>query len=160
MKHHLKALAVVFGMVSLSGCTCMMPMGNMDMPKKDDMEKRGMEESGSPHRMAGMTAPQQAGDLSLSFSTVPDKPRVGENLFRLKLTDGKSGTPIANAEVVFRFTMMMPGMIVQGEKAMLTREGVYEAKADLNMAGQWDIVVEIKQPSQPARRETFTVFVG
>jgi Cu(I)/Ag(I) efflux system membrane fusion protein len=160
MRYHFKSLPVVVSMVSLSGCMCMMPMGNMDMGRKDDTGKNGMEERRMPHRMGGMTAPKEASDISMTFNTIPDRPRVGENLLRLKLADGKSGTPIPNAEVVFRFTMMMPGMIVREEKATLTQEGVYQAKADLNMAGQWDIVVEIKRPSQPARREMFTVFVG
>ncbi|MGH7233453.1 MAG: FixH family protein [Nitrospiraceae bacterium] len=160
MKHHLRSLAVGCGMVSLSGCMCMMPMGNMDMGRKDDMGKHGMEESRMPHAMAGMADPKQGGDISLTFTTIPDTPRVGKNLLRLKLADAKSGTPIPNAEVVFRFTMMMPGMIVREEKATLIKEGIYEAKADLKMAGQWDIAVEITQPGQPVRREMFTVLVG
>ena len=157
------SVAVWFSSATLSGCMGMMPMGNMmdmDMGKKHDMGCMEMGEKRMSHQMMGQTAHKPRGDISVVFSTVPENPRVGENLLRAKLTEGLSGNSIENAEVVFRFIMMMPGMIVQEAKAMRTLEGFYEARADLSMAGQWDLVVEIKQPGQPPRRETFTVIVG
>lgn len=159
LKH---SFAVWFSSAFLSGCMGMMSMGNMmdmDMGKKHDMGCMEMGERRMGHQMmGGMT--QKPGDIAVTFSTVPEKPRIGENILRVRLTEGTPGNAIEKAEVVFRFTMMMPGILVQEAKAMRTQEGFYEARAELSMAGQWDIVVEITQPGQPPRRETFTIGVG
>ena len=84
----------------------------------------------------------------LTLTTVPEIPKAGEILLRLKLID-RSGTPVNNAKVLFIYTMSMPGMTDSKVTAVHTKDGVYEGKAMLGMAGTWEVRVSVTAPGRP-----------
>src|SRR5438132_1867127 len=102
---------------------------------------------------------RQVSGFSLTLSTVPDKPKAGENVLRLKLAD-QAGKPVTNAQVVFAYTMPIPGMMESKAKATHTKDGLYEAKALLGMGGQWVVTANVTLPNLPPFSEKFQLAVG
>src|SRR5437773_1249393 len=96
--------------------------------------------------------------FSLTLSTVPDKPKAGENVLRLKLAD-QAGKPVTNAQVVFVYTMPMPGMMESKAKATHTKDGIYEANALLGMGGTWVVTANVTLPNLPPISEKFQITV-
>jgi hypothetical protein len=162
MKSITQFVAVSLMPAVVSGCMCLMPMGDMDIGK----DKMGQMDKGNKRQSHEMTGTKiektevekRVGDLTVTFATIPQKATTGENVLRVKLTD-TSGETIRDAVVSFNITMAMPGMTVTKEQATLTKD-VYQTNVTFSMAGQWDIVVEITRPGQPVRRERLTVLVG
>ena len=97
--------------------------------------------------------------FTLAFSTVPEKPKAGETLLRLKITD-PAGYAVTNAQVVFTYTMSMPGMSESRAKAAHTKDGVYEAKAMLGMGGPWVVTANVTLQGLPPIAEKFQFAVG
>ncbi len=95
-------------------------------------------------------------DLTLTLLTQPDKPKAGENVIRLKITD-KAGQLVKNAQVSFVFNMTMPGMVPSKGEGKLSKDGFYETKAMLAMAGQWDVTVIVRRPGQKEIQEKFSL---
>ena len=95
----------------------------------------------------------------LTLSTVPATPKAGETVLRLKLTDPE-GKPITNANVLFVYTMPMPGMTDSKVAAIHTKDGVYEGKAMLGMAGTWEVRVTVTTPGRPPITEKFQFAVA
>lgn len=132
-------------------------MERMRMPGMEGMEGMpGMEKT--PKAPSG---PQEkkVGDVTIAFSTVPSPAKVGDNLLRVRLTDSK-GETIKDAKVSFSFTMPMPGMTDVGAQAVLSKEGFYEAKANLGMGGTWQVTVRASIPGKPEVKATFAVVTG
>ena len=102
---------------------------------------------------------RKSGGLTLQLSTVPDVPKAGEDVLRIKLTD-QAGKPVTNANVLFVYTMAMPGMSETKAQAVHTKDGVYEGKAMLGMAGTWEVRVSVTVPGRPAITEKFQVAVA
>ena len=102
---------------------------------------------------------RQVSGFSLTLSTVPDKPKAGENVLRLKLAD-QAGKPVTNAQVVFVYTMPMPGMMESNAKAAHTKDGIYEAKALLGMGGTWVVTANVTLPNLPPISEKFQLTVA
>src|SRR5437879_12229241 len=102
---------------------------------------------------------RQVSGFSLTVRTVPDKPKAGEKVLRLKLAD-QAGKPVTNAQVVFAYTMPMPGMVESKAKATHTKEGIYEAKAMLGMGGTWVVTANVTLPNLPPISEKFQIVVG
>ncbi len=102
---------------------------------------------------------RQVSGFSLTLSTVPDKPKAGENVLRLKLAD-QAGKPVTNAQVVFVYTMPMPGMMESKAKAAHTKDGIYEAKALLGMGGTWVVTANVTLPNLPPISEKFQLAVA
>jgi Cu(I)/Ag(I) efflux system membrane fusion protein len=136
--------------------------GGVSAPPGREGEK-GME---GMKGMAGMNAPtatgpanetRQSGDVSLTLTTVPEKPKSGENMLRLKLAD-KAGKAIANAQVIFLYTMPMPGM-TDTKVPAIYKGGAYEGKAMLGMSGTWDVTVHVTIPGKPPIKEKFSLQV-
>jgi Cu(I)/Ag(I) efflux system membrane fusion protein len=119
-----------------------MPMGNME----------GMKGSSA-------TEPRQVAGLSLMLTTVPDKPKAGNVLLNLKLTD-QARKPVTNAQVVFVYTMPMPGMTDSKAMARHTKDGLYEGTVLFGMGGTWVVTVNVTVPGQPAIVETFQFLVA
>lgn len=95
-------------------------------------------------------------DYTLTLSPSPTRPRVGNNRFRVKLTD-VSGRLTNNAQVTFDYRK--PSM--HGTKrAVQTDEGIYEAEVNLFMRGDWTISVEIERPGSEKIREEFIIDAG
>src|SRR6266571_2685156 len=102
---------------------------------------------------------RQVSGFSLTLSTVPDKPKAGENVLRLKLAD-QAGKPVTNAQVEFVYTMPMPGMMESNAKAAHTKDGIYEAKALLGMGGTWVVTANVTLPNLPPISEKFQLAVA
>jgi Cu(I)/Ag(I) efflux system membrane fusion protein len=138
-----------------------------------DSESRLKEAMGAMAGMAGhgdmkgmeTKAPPKAGpqerkvqDLTLVLSTLPEKPKAGENVIRLKITD-KSGNIIRDAQVSFVFNMTMPGMVPSKGEGKLSKDGFYETRTSLAMAGEWEVTATIRRPGQREIQEKFRVMV-
>jgi membrane fusion protein, copper/silver efflux system len=117
------------------------------------------------HDMKGMEAkavakpgPQEkkVQDLTLTLSNQPEKPKAGENVIRLKVTD-KAGQVVKDAQVSFVFNMTMPGMIPIKGEGKLSQDGFYETKAMLAMAGQWEVSVNVRRPGGKEIQEKFSL---
>jgi Cu(I)/Ag(I) efflux system membrane fusion protein len=135
------------------------------MPGMERMRMGGMEGMEGMRDMP-MSAPVAAGPqertvqgITLTFTTVPSPPKVGDNLLRVRLTDSK-GQVVKNAKVTFDFTMPMPGMTLVTTDGMLSKDGFYEARANLGMGGTWHVTVTAAIPGKPEVKETFEVGAG
>jgi len=131
-----------------------------------DSESRLSEAMGAMAGMPGMEgmkmdAPAKQGplekkvqNLTITLSTQPAKPKAGENLLRLKITD-KTGNVVKDARVSFNYTMTMPGMAPSKAEGKLSKDGFFEAKANLPMAGEWDVTVAVHRTGQKEIQEKF-----
>jgi Cu(I)/Ag(I) efflux system membrane fusion protein len=133
--------------------------GEKGMPGMKGMEGMkdmpGMKsETGKP-----VSDTRQVSGFSLTLSTVPETPKAGETLPRLKITD-PAGYAATNAQVVFAYTMPMPGMMESKAKATHTKDGVYEAKALLGMGGTWVVTANVTLPDLPPISEKFQLAVA
>ena len=102
--------------------------------------------------MEGMKGPsvpetRQVAGLSLALTTVPENPKAGNVLLKLKLTD-QAGKPVTNAQVLFVYTMPMPGMTDSKATARHTKDGLYEGKVMFGMGGTWVVTVNVTVPGQ------------
>jgi Cu(I)/Ag(I) efflux system membrane fusion protein len=129
------------GMEGMKG----MPMGDM----------KGME------GMKGPSVPEtrQVAGLSLALTTVPEHPKAGDVLLKLKLTD-QAGKPVTNAQVLFVYTMPMPGMTDSKATARHTTDGLYEGKVMFGMGGTWVVTVNVTVPGRPPVAEKYQFSVG
>ena len=81
------------------------------------------------------------GGLKINLSTVPSSLRVGETRFLVQVTDS-AGVPVPDATVVVIAGMQgMPGPKVAARPGK--DPGVYEATANLSMAGAWTVEVDV-----------------
>src|SRR5438093_2060703 len=148
-------------LASAGGMQAMMgQIGMADWQMRGAYEKKmegmpGMKsEAGKP-----VSETRQVSGFSLTLSAVPDKPKAGDNVLRLKLAD-QAGKPVTNAQVVFAYTMPMPGMMESKAKATHTKDGIYEAKALLGMGGTWVVTANVTLPNLPPISEKFQIAVG
>ena len=92
------------------------------------------------------------GNLNVSFWVEPDPPSVGENEFKVKLTDA-GGQPVTNASVVIKYFMpAMAGMPAMGSEleAEHSSEGLYSVILNLSMGGTfpWDVTVTVNRKGE------------
>jgi RND family efflux transporter MFP subunit len=120
-------------------------MAHGDMP---GMETKAALKAGPQER--------KVQDLTLTLVTQPEKPKAGENVLRLKVTD-KSGAIVKDAQVTFVANMTMPGMVPSKGEAKLSKDGFYETKTMLAMAGEWEVTVSIRRPGQKEIQEKFRI---
>src|SRR3989475_220275 len=140
--------------------------GGVSAPPGREGEK-GMKGMEGMKGMPGMksepgkpvTETRQVSGFSLTFSTVPETPKAGETLLRLKVID-PAGYGATNAQVVFVYTMPMPGMMESKAKATHTKDGMYEAKALLGMGGMWVVTANVTLPDLPPISEKFQFAVA
>jgi membrane fusion protein, copper/silver efflux system len=122
----------------------------------------GMAGHGDMKGMATQAAPKagpqekKVQDLTLTLLTQPEKPKAGENVIRLKITNS-AGQLIKDAQVSFVFNMTMPGMVPSKGEGKLSQDGFYETKTMLAMAGQWEVTVIVRRPAQKEIQEKFSV---
>jgi len=135
----------------------------MEQAQMGEMDMGGMEMGGAPtpgaRPMAAPKLEKKVGGLTVTLSTEPAPPRIGDNRIRLKLTD-EAGKPVSTAKVLLTYTMPMPGMIPATIPMMLGKDGMYEAKANLGMGGQWDLTTTIQRAGQPDVSAAFSVTAG
>ncbi|HSF67495.1 MAG TPA: efflux RND transporter periplasmic adaptor subunit [Nitrospiraceae bacterium] len=149
-------------MSSMKGTEGMQGMkGTGDMPgmQMGDMKgMQGMKEMGGTKEMAGPVT-RQVNGLTLSLTTTPEHPKAGEVLLKLKLAD-QSGKPVTNAQIVFVYTMPMPGMTDSKATASHTRDGLYEGKVMFGMGGTWVVTVNVTVPGRSPVAEKYQFSVG
>lgn len=115
-------------------------------------------EMGSKKEMTGAETRQMNG-LTLSLTTVPENPKAGEVLLKLTLTD-QAGKPVTNAQVVFVYTMPMPGMTDTKVTARHTKDGLYEGTVLFGMGGTWVVTVNMTVPGRPPIAEKYQFSVA
>jgi Cu(I)/Ag(I) efflux system membrane fusion protein len=142
-------------------------MEGMDMGSMKGMEgmqgMKGMDnmpgmEMGSKKEMTGSETRQTNG-LTLSLTTAPENPKAGDVLLKLKLTD-QAGKPVNSAQVVFVYTMPMPGMTDSKVTAHHTKDGLYEGTLLFGMGGTWVVTVNVTVPGRPPIAEKFQFSVA
>ncbi len=134
-----------------------MPMGNM----KGMEDMQGMGEMKGMEGMKGpsVTEPRQAAGLSLTLKTSPENPKAGNVLLKLTLND-QAGKPVTNAQVLFVYTMPMPGMTDSKVAARHTKDGLYEGTVMFGMGGTWVVTANVTIPGKPAIAEKFQFSVA
>lgn len=145
--HEGKMEGMDMGMSGMEGMQGMKGMGGMP----------GME-MGSKNEVTGAETRQMNG-LTLSLTTAPEKPKAGEVRLRLKLTD-QAGKPVTNAQVMFVYTMPMPGMADSKATARHTKDGLYEGTVMFGMGGTWVVTVNVTVPGRPPIAEKFQFSVA
>ena len=140
-------------------------MGDMKgMPMGDMKGMEGMQGMGEMKGMEGMkgpsvTEPRQAAGLSLTLKTSPENPKAGNVLLKLTLND-QAGKPVTNAQVLFVYTMPMPGMTDSKVTARHTKDGLYEGTVMFGMGGTWVVTANVTIPGKPAIAEKFQFSVA
>jgi len=128
-------------------------MEGMDMGSMKGMENMpGMQEPTGAE-------PRQAAGLSLTLKTSPENPKAGNVLLNLTLND-QAGKPVTNAQVVFVYTMPMPGMTDSKVAARHTKDGLYEGTVLFGMGGTWVVTANVTIPGKPAIAEKFQFSVA
>ncbi|MGC1107774.1 MAG: efflux RND transporter periplasmic adaptor subunit [Candidatus Acidiferrales bacterium] len=110
---------------------------------------------------AGAASVINAPQTNVEFSSNPDPPHKGSNVFRLKLTDANR-SPISGAEVTVTFSM--PAMPAMGMAAMRTPvalsdkgNGVYEGSGQLGSGGTWQVTILARKNGQTVASKQLSV---
>ena len=109
------------------------------------------------------SSPGAAAQGTIDFTTDPNPPRKGQNIFRVRLTDNK-GVPVVGAQVSVRFYMAaMPamGMAAMNTSATLTDKGngLYEGAGSLGSGGTWQVTIVAQKNSQTIASKQLSVTV-
>ncbi len=168
----MKGMEGMSGMQGMQGMEGMSGMREMEgMKGMQGMEgMKGMEEmpgmkdmNGMPGMEPGPAKPifetRKVAGYILTFTTLPETPKVGEVLLRLRVTN-QSGKPVTNAQVLFVYTMPMPGMTDSKVTARHTKNGLYEGKVMFGMGGTWVVIANVTIPGQPPVIEKFQFLVA
>lgn len=142
------------GMEGMQGMKGMQDMPGMQVGDMPGMKEMGTMPGMEPGPAIVVAETRQVSGLGLSLSTVPEKPKAGEVLLKLKLTD-QAGQPVTNAHVLFVYTMPMPGMTDSKAPAAHIKDGVYEGKVMFGMGGTWVVTVNVTIPGKPPIAEKF-----
>lgn len=144
-------------------------MGDWQMRGAYEGTMEGMEGMGDMKGMPmgdmkGMEGPsttetRQVAGLSLALNTAPENPKAGNVLLKLKLAD-QAGKPVTNAQVVFVYTMPMPGMTDSKVTARHTKDGLYEGTVLFGMGGTWVVTVNVTVPGRPPIAEKYQFSVA
>jgi RND family efflux transporter MFP subunit len=93
-----------------------------------------------------------AAQANIDFTTDPNPPQKGSNVFRVKLT-GADGTPTTGADITVKF--YMAGMPAMGMAAMNTTtkltdkgNGMYEGSGSLGSGGTWQVTISAQKNGQ------------
>jgi RND family efflux transporter MFP subunit len=98
------------------------------------------------------SASMSATQANIDFTTDPNPPQKGSNVFRVKLT-GANGMPTIGAKVTVTFYMAaMPamGMAALNTTTTLTEKGngLYEGSGSLGSGGTWQVNISVQKNSQ------------
>ncbi|HEY2472488.1 MAG TPA: efflux RND transporter periplasmic adaptor subunit [Terracidiphilus sp.] len=105
---------------------------------------------------AGANAPQpnapSAARVNIDFTTDPNPPQRGSNVFHVRLTSA-DGSPTTGADVTVTFYMAaMPamGMAAMNTTAKLTEKGngMYEGGGSLGSGGTWQVTISVQKNGQ------------
>jgi membrane fusion protein, copper/silver efflux system len=109
----------------------------------------------------GAAAAANAPQVSLDYSSSPSTPRLGTNMFHVKLA-GPDSVPISGAQVTVTFLMAaMPamGMPAMRNVATLSEKagGVYEGPGEIQMGGTWQVTVLATKNGQTIAQRQISV---
>jgi Cu(I)/Ag(I) efflux system membrane fusion protein len=145
------------GMQGMEGMKGMESMKGMEeMPGMKDMSGMSGMDSGSAK---AISETRKVAGYILILTTLPETPQAGEVLLRLKVKD-QSGKSVTNAQVLFVYTMPMPGMTDSKVMAHHTKDGLYEGKVMFGMGGIWVVTADVTIPGQPPIIEKFQFLVA
>lgn len=159
------------GMEGMSGREMEGMKGMQGMEGMKSMEgMKGMEEMPGMKDMSGMpgidpgsakavSETRKVAGYTLTFTTLPETPKTGEVLLKLKVTN-QSGKSVTNAQVLFVYTMSMPGMTDSKVTARHTKDGLYEGKVMFGMGGTWVVTANVTIPGQSPIFEKFQFLVA
>jgi len=93
-----------------------------------------------------------AAQANIEFTTDPNPPQKGSNVFRVKLTEA-NGSPTTGAQVTVTFYMAaMPamGMAAMNTTAKLNEKGngLYEGNGSLGSGGTWQVTISAQKNGQ------------
>jgi hypothetical protein len=128
------------------------------MKEMKEMENMPGMETGTKKEMTGVQTRQMNGG-TLSLTTVPENPKAGNVLLKLTLID-QAGKPVTNAQVVFVYTMPMPGMTDSKVTARHAKDGLYEGTVLFGMGGTWVVTANVTVPGQLPIAEKFQFSVA
>jgi membrane fusion protein, copper/silver efflux system len=131
-------------MKGMEGMKGMQGMKGMEMESKKEMTR---DET------------RQAAGLSLTLKTVPENPKAGNVQLKLTLND-QAGKPVTNAQVLFVYTMPMPGMTDSKAAARHTKDGLYEGTVLFGMGGTWVVTANVTVPGRAPIAEKFQFSVA
>jgi Cu(I)/Ag(I) efflux system membrane fusion protein len=135
----------------------------MEQAQMGEMDMGGMPMSGAqpgPAKpVAKASGEKKVGGVTLAWSTEPAAPRIGENVIRVRVK-GERGKPVSDAKVQLTYTMPMPGMLPATVPMNRGKDGIYEAKVNLGMGGQWDLTITVQRAGQADMKESFSVTAG
>jgi Cu(I)/Ag(I) efflux system membrane fusion protein len=137
------------GMQDMKG----MPMGDM----KGMQGMKGMENMPGMDMGKGGTSgaqTRQVNGLTLSLATASETLTPGMAPLKLTIID-QAGKPVTNAQVVFVYTMPMPGMMDSKAAVRHIKDGVYEGTVLFGMGGTWVVTVNVTVPGRAAVAEKF-----
>lgn len=136
-----------------------MPMGDMKgMEGMKGMDNMPGMEMGDKKEVPGAKTRQTNG-FTLSLTTSPENPKAGNVLLKLTLND-QAGKPVTNAQVLFVYTMPMPGMTDSKAAARHAKDGLYEGTVMFGMGGTWVVTANVTIPGKPAIAEKFQFSVA
>jgi len=138
--------------------------GTMEGMNMGDMKGMQMADMKGMEGMKGVEGPsitetRQVAGLSLVLNPAPEHPKAGNVLLKLTLAD-QAGKPVTNAQVVFVYTMPMPGMTDSKVTARHTKDGLYEGTVLFGMGGTWVVTVNVTVPGRPPIAETYQFSVA
>lgn len=101
---------------------------------------------------AGANSAPSSNQTIIQFSSNPNPPRKGENVFEVRLTDAK-GAPVSGAQVTAIFAMAaMPAMGMAAMQSNITfaekGNGLYEGVGTLGSSGTWQVAVRAQKNGQ------------
>lgn len=110
---------------------------------------------------ASMNGTPAASVVQVQFSTDPDPPRKGANIYRVRLSNA-DGSLVAGAQVSVR--SYMPGMPEMGMAAMNSvtplsekTAGIYEGRVNLESGGTWQVTVTATKSGAPVATKKLTL---
>jgi hypothetical protein len=91
----------------------------------------------------------RSGDLVITLANPGGELRQGANAFRIEFRSARTSALVDVGAVRLNATMTMPGMAMSGTISIAPagQPGVFEATADLGMAGAWQMVLEWDGPA-------------
>ena len=103
---------------------------------------------------------EQAQELEINFTSEPDPPRMGENVFGIEVMRGSA--PVTDAEVSLELYMAaMPEMNMPEMRTTVPLQheggGSYRGKGNVVMAGAWDATVKVTRGGDQIGAREFSI---
>ncbi|MGH9687292.1 MAG: efflux RND transporter periplasmic adaptor subunit [Candidatus Acidiferrales bacterium] len=109
---------------------------------------------------AGAASAMNAPQANVDFTTEPNPPHKGSNVFRVRLTDGKGAISDATVTVTF-FMPAMPAMGMAAMRSVVNLSekggGGYEGSGKLGSGGTWQVTILAKKNGQVVASKQMSV---